>query len=317
VTASQVRLGRYAVGVVLYNILVILWGAFVRATGSGAGCGDHWPDCNGEVIPWEAGTETLIEFTHRATSGLALLSTVVLVVWAFRVWPARHRVRRAAAASMAFMLMEAAVGAALVLLELVAHNDSVARAWVMGVHLVNTFLLMGALTLTAWWGRGAPGAAGGLPGPLRAALGVGVVLTLVLGASGGVTALGDTLFPSGSLAEGIAQDFSPTAHFLIKLRVWHPLLAVVTAGWLVVVAALTAGARPAKAVRRAAGGLVGVVFLQVVVGAVNLLLLAPVPLQLVHLLLADLVWMALVLLCASAVGSAPPEPSGAESPRPA
>ena len=316
-TASQVRLGRYAVGVVLYNILVILWGAFVRATGSGAGCGDHWPDCNGEVIPWDAGTETLIEFTHRATSGLALLSTVVLVVWAFRAWPARNRVRRAAAASMVFMLMEAAVGAALVLLELVAHNDSVARAWVMGVHLVNTFLLMGALTLTAWWGRGAPGPRGRLPGPLRAALGLAVVLTLVLGASGGVTALGDTLFPSGSLAEGIAEDFSPTAHFLIKLRVWHPLLAVVTAGWLVVVAALTAGARPATSVRRAAGALVGVVFLQVAVGAVNLLLLAPVPLQLVHLLLADLVWMALVLLCAAAVGSASTEPSGAESLRPA
>ena len=156
-TPSQQRFGRYAVGVVLYNIFVILWGAFVRATGSGAGCGDHWPDCNGEVIPWDAGTETLIEFTHRATSGLALLSTVVLIVWAFRAWPTRHRVRRAAAASMFFMVMEAAVGAALVLLELVAHNDSVARAWVMGAHLVNTFLLMGALTLTAWWGRGSAG----------------------------------------------------------------------------------------------------------------------------------------------------------------
>lgn len=309
-TPSQQRFGRYAVGVVLYNIFVILWGAFVRATGSGAGCGDHWPDCNGEVIPWDAGTETLIEFTHRATSGLALLSTVVLIVWAFRAWPTRHRVRRAAAASMFFMVMEAAVGAALVLLELVAHNDSVARAWVMGAHLVNTFLLMGALTLTAWWGRGAPGRVASLPMPVRAGLGIAVVLTLALGASGGVTALGDTLFPADSLADGIAQDFSPTAHFLIKLRVWHPLLAVVTAGWLIVIAGVTAGTRPAPMVRRAAAAVVTVVFVQVTVGAVNLLLLAPVPLQLLHLLLADLLWMALVVLCASAVGASPQDLAG-------
>lgn len=312
-TPSQRRFGRYAWGVVAYNILVILWGAFVRATGSGAGCGDHWPDCNGEVIPWDASTETMIEFTHRATSGLALISTVVLLVWAFRAWPRRHRVRRAAAASMGFMLMEAAVGAGLVLLQLVAQNDSVARAWVMGVHLVNTFLLMGALTLTAWWGRGAPGRSGPLPRLVTGFLGVGVGLTLVLGASGGVTALGDTLFPVGTLVEGIQQDLSPTAHFLIKLRVLHPLFAVLTACWLVVAAAVTAGQRPAPMVRRAAGLLVAGLLAQITVGVVNLLLLAPTWLQLVHLLLADLVWMALVLLCAAALGAPDGQPRGVPS----
>ena len=146
--------------------------------------------------------------------------------------------------------------------------------------------------------------------PVRAGLGIAVVLTLALGASGGVTALGDTLFPADSLADGIAQDFSPTAHFLIKLRVWHPLLAVVTAGWLIVIAGVTAGTRPAPMVRRAAAAVVTVVFVQVTVGAVNLLLLAPVPLQLLHLLLADLLWMALVVLCASAVGASPQDLAG-------
>ncbi|MEC8423005.1 MAG: COX15/CtaA family protein [Myxococcota bacterium] len=310
-TPSEERFGIYAWGVVAYNVLVILWGAFVRATGSGAGCGDHWPDCNGEVIPWDAGTETLIEFAHRATSGLALLSAVVLVVWAFRVWPVGHRVRRAAAFSMLFMLMEAAVGAVLVLLALVAQNDSVARACVMGVHLVNTFLLMGALTLTAWWGRGAPGRVAPLPGVLRLFFVVGVGMTLVLGASGAVTALGDTLFPASSLAEGIAQDFSPTAHFLIRLRVLHPLLAVTTAGWLVVTAALAAGKRPSPAVRRAAMLLVGALAVQIFAGVVNLLLLAPTWLQLVHLLLADLVWIALVLLIAAALGAPRMQAAGA------
>lgn len=315
-TPSQRKFGAYAWGVVAYNILVILWGAFVRATGSGAGCGDHWPDCNGEIIPWNATTATLIEFTHRATSGLALISTVVLLVWAFRAWPRRHRVRRAATASMGFMLMEAAVGAGLVLLQLVAQNDSVARAWVMGVHLVNTFLLLGALTLTAWWGRGAPGRSSPLPGAVRLLLGVGVVLMLVLGASGGVTALGDTLFPVGTLIEGIEQDLSPTAHFLIKLRVLHPLLAVATAGWLVVAAAVTVGKRPAPMVERAAAVLVGGLVAQIVAGVVNLMLLAPTWLQLVHLLLADLVWMALVLLCAAAVGAPEGQSDGPASTAP-
>ncbi len=314
-TPSQRRFGTFAIGVVAYNVAVILWGAFVRATGSGAGCGDHWPTCNGELVPRAPRLETLIEFTHRATSGLALLSAIALLVWALRAFPRRHAARRYASASLVFMLLEAAVGAGLVLLELVAHNDSMARAWVMGVHLINTFLLLGALTLTAWTGRGAPGPrlrGSGVPGLFLA---VATVAMLLLGASGGITALGDTLFPAGSLADGVAQDFSPTAHFLVRLRVLHPLLAVCTAGWLIVTSAITYGMRRSPAVRRAAAATVGLVVAQLFAGVVNLLLLAPVPLQLVHLLLADLVWMALVLLGAAALGAAAESPTGQEDPR--
>ena len=58
-------LTRFAWFTVFYNVLVILWGALVRASGSGAGCGNHWPLCNGQVIPVSPGWHTVIEFTHR------------------------------------------------------------------------------------------------------------------------------------------------------------------------------------------------------------------------------------------------------------
>jgi heme A synthase len=126
-------------------------------------------------------------------------------------------------------------------------------------------------------------------------LGVAGVGMLVLGASGGVTALGDTLFPAGSLAEGLAQDLSPTAHILVRLRVFHPLIAVLVGGYTLVVAMLTGLSRAAPT-RRVALVLVGLVIGQVVLGGLNVVLLAPVWMQLVHLLMADLVWITLVLL---------------------
>ena len=148
------RYAAFAWGTLLLNIFVILWGAFVRATGSGAGCGSHWPSCNGEVIPWSAQTETLIEFTHRITSGLALIAVVILLVWAMRSYPKGHVVRLGAKLSLGFLVLEALLGAGLVLFELVAYNDSGTRAVVGALHLVNTFLLLSVLTLTAWWASG-------------------------------------------------------------------------------------------------------------------------------------------------------------------
>jgi heme A synthase len=290
---------RFALANVVYNLGVIAWGAFVRASGSGAGCGDHWPTCNGDVIPRAPAIETVIEFTHRLTSGLSLIGAVALFAWAWRAAPAGGRVRRAAGATLVFMLLEAAVGAAIVLLQKVGQDDSVGRAVIMAIHLCNTFLLMGAMALTAAF---ASGAAAPLPrkNPISATLlGIALMSTLVLGASGAVTALGDTLFPVGSLAEGLAQDFSPTAHLLLRLRVFHPLLAVTTGGLVALAAAAAAATRPRA--RRAAALVVGLFAAQIGLGLVNLGLMAPVPLQLAHLLLADLVWIALVLLAVPAL----------------
>jgi len=299
------RFAKYAWGVLAVNIAVILWGAFVRATGSGAGCGSHWPLCNGEVIPLQPQIETVIEFTHRLTSGAALLLVVAMFVWARRAYPPGQAVRRGAKWSLFFIITEALVGAGLVLFQWVALNDSLERVISMAVHLVNTFLLLAALTLTAWWasgGRPLQLRRGPAQAPLRLAFGLAFLAVMILGVTGAITALGDTLFPAGSLQEGIAQDFSPTAHFLVRLRVWHPLVAILSAAYVLVLAGLAAMSRPDAWVKRFSNLLMVLFLVQIVAGSINLVLLAPIPLQIIHLLLADLVWIGLVLLAAAYFG---------------
>jgi heme A synthase len=299
------RFAAYAWTVVAYNLAIILWGAYVRASGSGAGCGSHWPLCNGEIIPRNPQIETLIEFTHRASSGVALLMVLGLVIWGFRAYPKGHSVRLGAGLSGFFIITEALVGAGLVLFMLVADNASIARALFMAVHLANTFLLVAALTLTAWW------ASGGQPirlrnqGSVAVMLGIGVVSMVVLGVSGAVTALGDTLFPAASLAEGLRQDLSPTAHFLIRLRVLHPTIAIAVGLFLLFVASAASVLRPDAQTKRFARSIVVLFVVQLAAGLLNVLLLAPIWMQLVHLLLADFVWIALILLTASALADQP------------
>lgn len=303
------RFSKAAWLVLLYNLAVIAWGAFVRATGSGAGCGKHWPMCNGVAVPRAPSVATLIEFSHRLTSGLALLLVVGLAAWAFRAYPRGHAVRKGAAASVVLMLSEALVGAGLVLLELVAHDASLRRAVALPTHLVNTFFLLAALSLTAWWSTVVPPERTGPVVRLRGQGGVGALVaasllgTLLLGVSGAVTALGDTLFPAASLAEGMRQDFSPTAHFLLRLRVWHPSLALIVGALVAVTALVVWLARDGRRTRGFAGLVVGLFLAQLVAGVTNLLLLVPVWMQLVHLLLADLLWISLVLLAGSVVAA--------------
>lgn len=292
---------RYAWGLLAFNLAVIVWGAYVRATGSGAGCGEHWPTCNGEVVHRPESIETFIELTHRLTSGLALIGTVVLLVWAFKAVPRGHRARKAAVASMVFMIGEALVGAAIVLFGLTADDASMARAAVMAVHLCNTFLLLGSFVLTAAWASGLEGPSPKRPRWLDVAVLITTLALMVLGASGGITALGDTLFPVDTIAEGIAQDFSPTAHLLLRLRIFHPLIAISTAGLLLLFAGVSAARTPTSLVRRLAGAMVVLLLLQITAGFVNLALLAPVWLQLVHLLLADTIWCVFVMLAGSAL----------------
>lgn len=292
---------RYAWGVLAYNVCVILWGAVVRATGSGAGCGRHWPRCDGEILPALDSAKQVIEFSHRATSGLALLSVVVLLVAAWRRYGPGSPTRRAAVASMVIMLVEAALGAGLVLLELVEGDDSVLRAIAIALHLVNTLFLLAALALTAWYGGGRPGMDRRRHPRLAAVLGTTVVAVVAVAALGAVTALGDTLFPAESLAHGVRQDLSPTAHFLIRLRVWHPLLAIAVGLAVAVAAAYARRVRPTRATAVLSRALVALYAAQIVAGAVNLVLLVPLGMQLVHLLLADAVWVALVLTCADAL----------------
>lgn len=292
---------RYAWFVLGFLILVVLWGAFVRATGSGAGCGSHWPLCNGVVVPRAPRIDTLIELVHRLTSALSGVFVLFMGYWAWRLYPRGHIVRRAAVFSALFVITEGLVGAGLVLFEWVADNESVARAISMAVHLINTFLLLAAVSLTAWW-AGAQGdyklqwRGQGRTGRLLAGA---VVLLLVLGVSGAITALGDTLFPSGTLRAGIAQDFEATAHFLVRLRVYHPIIAVATGIYLWLASTAIATARPNRGALVFSRAIRVLVVVQLIAGMLNILLNVPVWMQLVHLLLADLMWIAVVLLGAA------------------
>ncbi len=297
----QPKLARYAWFVLAWNVVVILWGAYVRATGSGAGCGAHWPLCNGEVVPRAPTAEMLVEFSHRLSSGLALVLVIVLAVWVWRTVAASHPARRAALASLIFIVTEAMLGAGLVLFRLVAKDESLARAMVMPLHLVNTLVLLLCLTLTAHFlSGGAPVAVSGRTrtfGILVALL----VLLIGVGKTGAIAALGDTLYPSSSLLDGFKADLSPTTDLLLRLRILHPALGIAVAAVLVFgtgTLPLAATDRRGRSARRA---VVALAVVQVALGVVNVWLLAPVWMQLTHLLVADLLWIALVLLAASAL----------------
>jgi heme A synthase len=293
------RFARFCWGVLGYNVLVILWGAFVRATGSGAGCGSHWPTCNGEIIPRPQSVETLIEFTHRATSGLALLAVLALFVWAFRTHPRKHIVRLGASLSLFFIITEALLGAGLVLFEWVAHNASVARAISMPLHLLNTFLLLAALTLTAWWASG--GAVFRLRGQGRLlhVLVGGLLAVLVVGMTGAVIALGDTLF----LGLGVQPEESPLVRTLIAIRPIHPIVAVMAGLYLSAAGIWVLNQRPHPVVARLVMALMLLYVVQLLAGAVNVVLKAPVWMQLLHLLMSDMLWVVLVLLSAAALAA--------------
>jgi heme A synthase len=280
--------------VLIYNIAVVLWGALVRATGAGAGCGSHWPLCNGEVVPRSPQLTTMIEFTHRITSGLALLGVLGLLIWAYRRFPSGHRVRKYALLSLVFILVEALLGAGLVLLEYVDQNRSAGRAVYLSAHLANTQVLLAMLALTAWYAR--PQTAPAAAHRLRPLLAGALPVLLIVGISGAIAALGDTLFPATSFSEGVRQEMSETAHFLLRLRVFHPALAVLSAVYVSFAALKVLKARPSALVVRLAWMMWGLMAVQLVAGAVNVALLAPVWMQIVHLLLADVLWVVLVLL---------------------
>jgi cytochrome c oxidase assembly protein subunit 15 len=313
-TAAAVRVKRasqgvvrFAWGVVGYNLLVILWGALVRATGSGAGCGNHWPLCNGQVIPLSPRVDTIIEFTHRCMTGGSTLLVIGLLVWTFRGTVKGQAARVLAVASMVLLLNEAFLGALLVKLGYVTGNQSIGRVFVLSIHLSNTLLLLAALTLTArFLGTAQMWRELGVGGAKKVWAWMGLAATLVVGVSGSLAALGDTLFPASSLRAAFAQDFAPGSPWLLRLRGVHPLSAIVAA---VFVAWLVGQGRRRGAVRLAATVLALLGF-QLALGLADIVLLAPVWMQILHLLGADLYWVALVSLAAVVIW-----PAGSSMPR--
>jgi heme A synthase len=290
----------YSVFTFIFTFFVIIWGALVRTTHSGAGCGKHWPLCNGEVVPLGAEIETLIEFTHRTTSGLSFVFVLILFFLSRKGFHERSLTRNAARYALFFMLIEVAIGASLVLFGWVKDNSSGIRAFMVAFHLINSFLLMGSLaahTLSLYKKQTIL-----LKKPFLLTNTIFarflLIAFLITGSAGAVTALGDTLFPPESIRGDFYTYLSPTNHFLVQLRIIHPIIAIVLSLFL-----LLYGIRMSETVNRMghlipffAYGIIFLTLLQWIVGPLTILLLAPLPLQLIHLGLSLLLWTMLVPL---------------------
>ncbi len=292
-------LRHFAWAVLIYFIAVILWGGLVRATGSGAGCGDHWPLCNGTVLQHSPRVDTMIEFTHRITSGLSFFSAVGLLVWTFAGTVRGHLARAAVVASVAFTLIEAILGALLVKLGLTAQSQSPLRAPYLALHLTNTLLMLAALTLTAHLLSRSRGYLRGnvkLVAPVGAV--GGILVVLLVGVTGSLAALGDTLFPAESLGSALAQDFSAGSGWLVRWRWTHPTIAFLASIFLIWLL-VRAAQRSAHWDNRALSATVLLLLaVQYILGVLDVVLLAPLWLQIAHLLSADALWAALVVLTA-------------------
>jgi cytochrome c oxidase assembly protein subunit 15 len=272
-------------------VLIVLEGAVVRATGSGAGCGQHWPLCNGQIIPHHPRIATIIEFTHRSLTGICSTFVVVLIAWVFVANVRGTRVRKAAVASGILLVTEALLGAVLVLGGYVEHNTSNARVFVQCIHFTNTMLLLAALALTWWWSRAR--AAVTIKKPAQAQAWTVLIATIIVGATGSVAALADTLFPSPSLVAGIRDDFAATAPLLVRMRWMHPaatLLELIFVIWLCT--------RVSGTIAR---WVLWLLAAQILFGIVDVLLLAPISMQVIHLAGADAFWIALVILAAEVI----------------
>ena len=289
---------RFAWAVVAYNVLVIVWGALVRATGSGAGCGNHWPLCNGQVVPLSPTLHTVIEFTHRMMVSGSIFAMIALVAFTWRATLKGAAARVFAVVSTLLLLNEAFLGALLVKLGYVTGNQSLGRVVVLSVHLSNTLLLLAALTMTArMLGTGQRWRGLRAEATVRVLAAVGLLATLAVGVSGSLAALGDTLFPATSLRAAFLQDIDAASPWLLRLRGIHPasaLVAAVFVGWLLLRARR-------EGLARSADVLIVLLALQFVLGVADVLLLAPVWLQLLHLLGADVYWVTLVVVAAAVV----------------
>src|SRR6266404_1441564 len=291
---GRVSLARFAWFVVAYNVAVIVWGAYVRATGSGAGCGSRWPLCNGQFLPTTPRTQTVIEFTHRVTSGLSLVLVAILLMWCWRRTARGDWPRHSAVAAAVLLLNEALLGALLVLYDHAGGLDrSTTHALFSCLHFGNTLFLLAALGLTARWisSDGRRFSAVRTPYQIIATR-LGLVSVMVIGITGSLSSFGDTIFPADSLRHAVLQDFSSSSHILLRLRVLHPIVAVVGSTyilWLLQTFWRKQERSPWMPVTLTA---------QIALGTMNVVLLTPVWLQMAHLLVAEIFWILLVLASA-------------------
>jgi protoheme IX farnesyltransferase len=307
-SAPHQRFARFSWGLLAYVILVILWGVYLRATGSGDGCGISWPDCGGSfTVAKGAETKTFIEYAHRASTMLLGVLLLAQIVWGWRLFPKKHPVRLALGAALFFTLLESWIGRHLVVNDLVAYSQAPERVWWFAGHQVNTLLLAAAFALTAWWGEGKATLKLRGQGPFAFLAVGGMVAFLGLVITGAISALGDTLYPPENHLQVMEQALLPTANLVMRARPLHPYTAVVVAMFLSLVAGLFQHLRPSPLTRRFAYGVWFMLSLQMVLGLLNIGLLAPLWMQVLHTAAADVLWICLVFLCASGLAVSVPQ----------
>ena len=301
---SQSRYFQYVKALWAYTLIVILWGAWVRVSKSGDGCGRSWPLCRGEVLPDNTtDISTWIEWIHRFSTGIFGLAVILLVIMAFKVFPAGHKIRRLCLWTLFFTLTEALIGAKLVLSELVGDVSSVQRAFVMSIHQINSLLLTGSLAMSFKY---PPISCKNilfkqdkyikLKGYI---LEVGFLLLSVMGV---IAALSSTLFPSESLIEGFWLDIQRNSHWLIQWRVFHPVFAICyIAVSLFLLLSFKLKIRENIIMKAEflqhtikVNHLMLLYILAFVIGLTNLLTLSPVILKLAHLTITHVLWTYLI-----------------------
>lgn len=277
-----------------FTVAVILGGAVVRASGSGDGCGDSWPRCEGSLIPLGGDAETMIEFSHRSLTVLLGVALLGFAWWTMRTVPKGKPVRSWLKWAAIFFVGEVIIGAVLVLFGWVDDDESIGRMVVVPVHLMNTFFLLGALAGAAFHaGRGDMRIR--WPDRTTRSLSVAALSTvLVVGAMGAWNALADTLYPDDSLGAGLVADFDGASPLLVQLRILHPAVAIL-GGLALVWIVRHPHYDPEGRARRTRNGVTAIVFLQFAVGIVNVVLLTPIEIQVLHLLVADVLWILVVL----------------------
>jgi cytochrome c oxidase assembly protein subunit 15 len=293
------KFSRFAFALLVYTLIVILWGAWVRISHSGDGCGSSWPLCNGQVIPQVPHAKTWVEFSHRITSGLFGLFVIALVWWGIKISSRTDPVRKALYASLFFMITEALLGAKLVLSGLVGKDDSVYRLSVMSLHQLNSLLLTGSVAMIVLLSIGTFERRSSSESISDRSTSARWLLFLLfsfiaIAITGGFAALSTTLFPSSSLLAGITQDFQENAHYLLRLRVSHPILGSLVGGSLALYFWLKSQQQQEASLQRASQQVALCLAAGVVFGFLTLLSLAPIWMKIVHLLLAHLMWIVLL-----------------------
>jgi len=280
-----VKVESYAKAGLLLSIASILAGAFVRATGSGDGCGATWPTCKGKIIPALSDTSELIEFSHRSVSGVLLVVTLIIFAKT-RKFQKDSLVRTVTNYLTFFVIFEALIGAVIVIFEWVGLNSSLPRIIAVPIHLVNTFGLLGSYAILY---KILQDDLQNIKNMFNKNFLLISSLFFLSGATGSITALADVLFPSASFVEGFLADFDRTSEVLTRLRILHPIISSTLS---IVLYVYATGIR--KKYNVSVKPLQILILIAVFLGVINVLFNIVLPLSILHLAIADFLWISYI-----------------------